>query len=130
MAKKQPVKLIKPASKPIVQAKKATPVKKSVPLKKAVPVKAAAKGKPVASAKKVVPAKKTAVAPAKKAVKSAGKVNAVVKPTAAKTTNTTKAPQKLVSKKIEVVVKKSNISEKRKQRLNNLPKQRLRQQFL
>ncbi|MCY7422611.1 MAG: TraR/DksA C4-type zinc finger protein [Chitinophagaceae bacterium] len=114
MATKQPLKLIKPASKPTVQAKKATPVKKSVPLKKAAPAKAAAKGKPVAPAKKVVPEKKAAVAPAKTTEKSAGKVITVVKPPAAKTTNTTKAPQKLVSKKIAAEVKKSNNSEKAK----------------
>lgn len=114
MAKNQPLKVVKSISKPLVQAKKTAPVKKSAPLKKTAPVKAASKGKPAPPAKKVVPPKKAAAMPAKKAAQPGGKVIAAIKKPVVKTSNTTKAPQKEVSKKIVAAVKKSNITEKTK----------------
>ena len=129
MAKKQPLKLVKSASKPLVQAKKLAPAKTSAHLKKSVPGKAAAKGKPVIPPKKMVPAKKAAasppkkvsVAPAKK-IKSADKVIATVKKPTVKTTNTTMAPHKLVPQKIVAEVKKSANSEKTNKTIKQAPK--------
>lgn len=131
MAKKQPLKVVKTTQKPSVQAKKATPAKKAIPAKKAVaakksapvkktapvkkpvPVKTSGKNTPSTSAKKVVPLKKAAAMPVKKTIQTGGKVIADKK-AAVKTSNTTKAPQKVASKKIVVEVKKSNNTEKTK----------------
>ena len=125
MATKQPLKLVKTTSKPLVQAKKATQVKKTLPAKKTAPVKkttpvkkpalakAAVKNTTTPPAKKVVPPKKAPTIPIKKTVKPAGKVIADKK-TAVKISNIPKAPQKVVSKKIVVEVKKSNNTEKKK----------------
>jgi RNA polymerase-binding transcription factor DksA len=131
MAKQQPLKLTKTSSKPLAQPKKVTQVKKSAPVKKTLPAKkavlakktvsvkkpapakAAATKTQVSAAQKVVPPKKAESIPVKKAKQPAGKVIADKK-TAVKTSNTTKAPQKVASKKIVVEVKKSNNKEKLK----------------
>lgn len=131
MAKQQPLKLTKTSSKPLAQPKKVTQVKKSAPVKKTLPAKkavlakktvsvkkpapakAAATKTQVSAAQKVVPPKKAESIPVKKAEQQAGKVIADKK-TAVKTSNTTKAPQKVASKKIVAEVKKSNNTEKAK----------------